>query len=197
MYCNTISSELPVIEETFAKMVDCIYDIQIARKQGGFNCKDSQHVQNVHQKTKLLHRFIDRKAFSLANSHRYQLHRMVIDLDLFFCGKPASGALGEQLINAQYYEDFGRDAQILSFTTSYLEDEILLAERLGYDEEDIIYPDQNASYDDEDLMNMGFREQNAAFELDGFIVGTDLVVRALKDTFMDMFGDILEHDTNA
>lgn len=197
MCCNTISNELFVIEETFAKMVDCIYDIQTARKQGGFNCKDIQNIQNVHQKTELLHRFIDTKALSLSNSHRYQLHRMVIDLDLFFCGKPALGALGEQLINAQYYEDFDRDAQILSFTTSYIEDEILLAERLGYDEEDIIYPDQNASYDDEDLMNMGFREQNAAFELDGFIVGTDLLVRALKETFMDVFGDIMEDDTNA
>lgn len=209
MECNTnytgdinysIPNDLSVIEEAFAKMVDYIYDMQAAWKQCDYNKDDLDYIQKVHQEAGQLHRFIDCKAFTLSNSHRYQLHRMVIDLDLFFCEKAPCenpGVLGDRLPYLEFSEGFDREIQIRAFTTTQIEGEIVLAERLGFDEEDIVYLEKNAYYDVEDLMEMGFRERNSAFELDGFIVMTDYMVCALKEAFMDVFGNIMENDTNA
>ena len=77
----------------------------------------------------------------------------------------------------------------MSYPSTYLEDEILLAERLGYNEDDIQYVDDNTQYEDAELLTLGFQEHNHALEMNGGIVGTDLMIRALKEAFEKSFPD--------
>lgn len=178
------------IESVFEVMVGCIYAIRSTKTQCNYELRDEQFIASVKRETESIHRHIDCKALSLTEEYRYTLHRMACDLEAFSCGYEALGELGERLMDAVFYcDDFNRDEQVMSYPSTYLEDEILLAERLGYNEDDIQYVDDNTQYEDAELLTLGFQEHNHALEMNGGIVGTDLMIRALKEAFEKSFPD--------